>query len=61
MKVLVVGPSDMKSRGGMATVIRGIRNSKILNQKYSIDIFHLILMEILRSGFCIRFMDILNF
>lgn len=39
MKVLVVGPSDMKSRGGMATVIRGIRNSKSLNQKYSIDIF----------------------
>lgn len=39
MKVLIVGPSDIKSRGGMATVISGIRNSKILNEKYDIDIF----------------------
>lgn len=39
MKVLVVGPSDTKSRGGMATVINGIRNSKVLNEKYDIDIF----------------------
>ena len=39
MKVLVVGPSDTKSRGGMATVISGIRNSKVLNEKYDIDIF----------------------
>ena len=38
-KVLVIGPSDTKSRGGMATVISGIRNSKILNKKYDIDIF----------------------
>lgn len=39
MKVLVVGPSDTKSRGGMATVIGGIRSSKELNQKYEITIF----------------------
>lgn len=39
MKILVVGPSDTKSRGGMATVISGIRNSKILNNKYDIDVF----------------------
>lgn len=39
MRVLVVGPSDTKSRGGMATVINGIRNSKDLNQEYEIDIF----------------------
>lgn len=38
-KVLVVGPSNTKSRGGMATVIGGIRNSKILNLRYDIDIF----------------------
>lgn len=39
MKILVIGPSDTKSRGGMATVINGIRNSKILNEKFDIDIF----------------------
>ena len=39
MKLLVIGPSDTKSRGGMATVINGIRNSKVLNEKYDIDIF----------------------
>ena len=39
MKILVIGPSDTKSRGGMATVINGIRNSKVLNDKFDIDIF----------------------
>ena len=39
MKVLVIGPSDTKSRGGMATVISGIRNSKILSEQYEVDIF----------------------
>ncbi len=39
MKILVVGPSDTKSRGGMAAVISGIRKSKLLNSKYDIDIF----------------------
>lgn len=38
-KILVIGPSDTKSRGGMATVISGIRNSELLNSKYDIDIF----------------------
>lgn len=39
MRILIIGPSDTKSHGGMATVINGIRNSKILNEKYDIDIF----------------------
>lgn len=39
MKVLVVGPSDTKSRGGMATAIRDIRYSKVLNSRFDIDIF----------------------
>lgn len=39
MRVLVIGPSNTKSRGGMATVISGIRGSKVLNEKYDIDIF----------------------
>lgn len=39
MKVLVVGPSPEKSKGGMATVIKGIRNDKNLNRQFEIDIF----------------------
>ena len=39
MKVLVVGPSDTGSRGGMAAVIKDIRNSKLLNEQFKIDIF----------------------
>lgn len=39
MKILVIGPSDTKSRGGMAVVIHDIRNSKVLNKSYDIDIF----------------------
>ena len=39
MKILIVGPSDTKSHGGMATVIEDIRNSEVLNSKFDIDIF----------------------
>ena len=39
MKVLVIGPSETRSRGGMAAVIRGIRESKQLNKEFDIDIF----------------------
>lgn len=39
MKILVIGPSPEKSKGGMATVIKGIRDDKELNEKYDIDIF----------------------
>lgn len=38
-KVLVIGPSDTRSRGGMATVIRGIRESRVLHARYDITIF----------------------
>ena len=37
-KILVIGPSDTGSFGGMASVIRDIRNSEILNSLYDIDI-----------------------
>lgn len=39
MKVLVVGPSPDRSRGGMATVIQEIRDDKKLNKEFDIDIF----------------------
>lgn len=39
MKILIIGPSDTKSHGGMASVIHDIRNSKILNKSHDIDIF----------------------
>lgn len=39
MKILIVGPSFTKSKGGMATVIKGIKDSKILNEQFNIDIF----------------------
>ena len=39
MKILVVGPSGTRSRGGMATVINGIQGSAVLNGRYDIDIF----------------------
>lgn len=38
MRVLVIGPSDTGSRGGMATVIAGIKDSKNLNQEFDIDV-----------------------
>jgi len=39
MKVLVVGPSTTRSRGGMAEVIHGIRQSESLNREFEIDVF----------------------
>lgn len=39
MKVLVIGPSDTGSMGGMASVIRDIRESRQLNEEFDIDIF----------------------
>ena len=39
MKILVFGPSETGSRGGMAAVIRGIRESSTLNGEFDIDTF----------------------
>ena len=39
MRVLVVGPSPDKSKGGMATVISEIRDDRALVDKYNIDIY----------------------
>ncbi len=39
MKILEIGPSETRSRGGMAEVIRGIRKSRILGQEFEIDSF----------------------
>ena len=39
MKILVIGPSPEKSKGGMATVISEIKNDKELNKEFDIDIF----------------------
>lgn len=39
MKILVVGPSTTKSKGGMATVISEIGDDKELNKKYDIELF----------------------
>ena len=39
MRVLVVGPSPVKSKGGMATVIEEIQKDKKLNSKFDIDIY----------------------
>ncbi len=39
MKVLVVGPSPIASRGGMATVIEEIEKDKKLSEEFEIDIF----------------------
>ena len=39
MRILVIGPSPTKSKGGMATVIREIQEDKKLNEKYEIDVF----------------------
>ena len=39
MKVLVIGPSDTGSCGGMVEVIRRIRESVLLNREFEIDIF----------------------
>ena len=39
VKVLVVGPSPTRSKGGMATVIEEIAKDKTLNTKFDIDIY----------------------
>lgn len=39
MKILVIGPSPTKSKGGMATVIREIQEDEKLNKQYKIDVF----------------------
>lgn len=39
MKVLVIGPSPTKSKGGMATVIDEIRTDGALHKQFEIDIF----------------------
>ncbi len=39
MKVLVIGPSIDKARGGMATVIKGMEESELLNREYEMDSF----------------------
>ena len=39
MKVLIIGPSPYRSKGGMATVIQNIQNDIKLNQQFNIDIF----------------------
>lgn len=39
VKVLVIGPSPTKSKGGMSTVIEEIKEDKKLNQKFKIDIY----------------------
>ena len=39
MKVLIIGPSHVKSKGGMATVINGILDDDELNKKFSINSF----------------------
>ena len=38
-RILVVGPSPTKSKGGMATVIEEISKDKILNEQYDIEIY----------------------
>lgn len=39
MKVLVIGPSPTKSKGGMATVIEEIQSDPKLNEQFDIDIY----------------------
>lgn len=39
MKVLVIGPSPTRSKGGMATVIEEIEKDKRLNEQFDIDIY----------------------
>lgn len=39
MKILVVGPSPTRSKGGMATVIEEIEKDKKLNEQFDIDVY----------------------
>lgn len=54
MKVLVIGPSDTGSCGGMAEVIRGIRESVLLNREFEIDIFPSYIDEFKGEKACIK-------
>lgn len=38
-RILVVGPSPTRSKGGMATVIEEIEKDKKLNEQFDIDIY----------------------
>lgn len=38
-KVLVIGPSPTRSKGGMATVIKDLKDDKELNDKVEIDVY----------------------
>lgn len=39
MRVLVIGPSPIRSKGGMATVINEIKEDTQLNREFEIDVF----------------------
>lgn len=39
MRILEIGPSETRSRGGMAEVIRDIRESEVLGRSFEIDSF----------------------
>ena len=39
MKILVIGPSETRARGGMSAVIREIRESELLKDEFEIDTF----------------------
>ena len=38
-RILVVGPSSTRSKGGMATVIEEIEKDKKLNEQFDIDVY----------------------
>ena len=39
MRVLEIGPSETRARGGMSEVIRGIRESEVLGREFEMDSF----------------------
>lgn len=39
MKILMIGPSIDATKGGIATVVKDIKYSKMLNERFKIDIF----------------------
>jgi len=39
MKILEIGPSETRARGGMSKVIRSIRESEALAEEFEIDSF----------------------
>lgn len=38
-RILIIGPSPTRSKGGMATVIEEIQNDRDLNEKFDIEVF----------------------